>query len=535
MFPALVAVLLLLALPSVGGPDLPWLPAAPWTLLPFVAAAVAWFALALCTQRSHPLARILGAVAIGVPFAVLALRGTPAGPEQPMVPFLTWVALAAALVVAALPTRARPPAAAGVLAYILAAFILGPAGLPLLPAAWWEPVAARAAGTSERAERADAVRGPLKGRAARARTALGEGEGPWWARADTGAAVLRRPVIVAWTATMPAAARTARWMWLDGSDLDVLHPLDVELADALWVGQGAWPPGSPDTPRRSAAIAEAVRWGGTLLVVRTADEPWPEGLEAALGGVPGGGGEAPPGEPRAVGLGRVVVVPTVDAGVEALLDRHLWVAEVGTAFDGDPRPPGLPEALARWQDDAPARRPAGVVLGLFLLATLVFTWAARDPRAAALVVGLAAAAAAVGVAWVLPAPAGHVLHALRLDLGGPGGRRVEAVAVVAGPSGFRGPIRWGGEGYVRTLGGLEVGAGEIEVAPSGLAWAVRATRAGPPDAQDVEDRTVAWLLPFLAGDRDPKRVRLGRGARLDVRVGGNPPPPAATLVYRPAR
>ena len=40
------------------------------------------------------------------------------------------------------------------------------------------------------------------------------------------------------------------------------------------------------------------------------------------------------------------------------------------------------------------------------------------------------------MAWLSPRDPGYRIHGLALDLGGPGGRRFEAVVISAGPQGF---------------------------------------------------------------------------------------------------
>lgn len=526
VLPAMCLVLLGLGLPATGVLDLPWLPAAPWTLAPFVALAVAFVALGVASQRSHPLARVVGVAAVSAPFLVLAIRGAPPGPHGASVPFVAPLLVVIALVVAALPQRWRGLSAAGALAYALLAHGLGPVGISLLPERWLATAGIERGPEIDRSMLPEAYRGPVRDRATRARTPLGLGEGPWWVRAETGPEATQRPLVAAWTATKPAEARTARWSWLDAGDLDALHVLDLEPADVVWIGEGAWPAGSRDTPLRVQAIAEFVRGGGTAVVVVPDGASLPDGLAGVLPKA------AAPSAEQLFGLGRVVVFPTPKEAVDAILGRHLWVAPIGTRLDGQPSIPRLPAALAPWKDEPGGRRPAAAVLGLFLLATLGFTWAARDPRAATLLVALAAAGASVAVAWVLPTVPGVRLHGVRIDLGGVGGRRVEAVAIAAGPTGFRGPVRWGGDGYVRFVGGLEQPGGEVELAPGGLAWAVRTTRVGLPDPADQEDRAGGWLLGLLAGEVDPARARLGSGIALDVTVGGEAPPPASTVAYR---
>lgn len=526
VLPAMCLVLLALSLPATGVIDVAWLPAAPWTLAPFVALAVAFVALGVASQGSHPLARVVGVAVVSAPFLVLAVRGAPAGPHGGSVPFVAPLLVVVALVVAALPKAWRAPTASGALAYALLAHGLGPVGIPLLPERWLATAGVERGPEIDRSLLPEAYRGLVRGRAARAQTPLGVGEGPWWVRAETGPEATQRPLVAAWTASKPAEARTARWSWLDADDLDALHVLDLEPADVVWIGEGAWPTGSRDTPQRVQAIAEFVRGGGTAVVVLPAGASLPDGLADVLPRSGAADAELP------FGLGRVVAFPTPQEAVDALLGRHLWVAPIGTRLDGLPSPPRLPAALAPWEDVPADRQPAAAVLGLFVLATLGFTWAARDPRAAALLVALAAAGASVAVAWVLPTVSGFRLHAARIDLGGVGGRRVEAVAIAAGPTGFLGPVRWGGDGYVRFVGGLEQPGGRIELAPGGLAWAVRTTRVGLPDPTDHEDRASGWLLGLLAGEVDPARARLGSGVALDVTVGGEAPPPAATLAYR---
>ncbi len=521
MFLAAALIFFGLTLPSGGGPSPAWLPAAPWTLGAFVATAAALLSLGVGSQRESPAARVLGIVATAVPFLLFARLATPLGPHMPALPFVAILGAVAALFVASLPPSVRVGAASALLAWGLLAHALGPIGIPLLPERWLVSAPSDRPLPTDRTWCIDACRGPVKGRAARSRTPLGEGEGPWWVRAEDGAEGRPRPIVAGFVAEAPAAAQTSRWTWIDGSYLDVLAPLDLEPFDVVWIGPGAWPDGSRDTPTRLAAIAEFVRGGGTAVVVKGAEETLPDGVDVLLTAVD-----------RPIGLGRIVSYDDPVAAVAALLDGHLWVASVDTVFDGDPTPPPRPAALEPWTDDPSRRGPALGVLALFVIAVATFGWANRDVCRAALAVALASAAASVALVWVTPTVSGHRTHAMRIDLGALGGRRVEAIAILAGPTGFRGAVSWRGGGYARFLGGVEHHAeGEVEIVAGGTAWAVRSTRADLPEPEDREERTNAWLLALLRGEVRPERARLGGGVLLPVTVAGAAPPPAATLAY----
>ena len=109
-----------------------------------------------------------------------------------------------------------------------------------------------------------------------------------------------------------------------------------------------------------------------------------------------------------------------------------------------PRPParGARAVVGSPRGRRSAGHPARVYVVVAVLLDLVLRGAV--PR----VMGLVAPALAValGLVWTSPADPGVRVHAVAFELGGGGGRRLEAVALAGGPAGWMGPCRYRGPG-----------------------------------------------------------------------------------------
>jgi hypothetical protein len=174
----------------------------------------------------------------------------------------------------------------------------------------------------------------------------------------------------------------------------------------------------------------------------------------------------------------------------------------------------------------------GFLLLAFAAALAAFEGILRGAGPRLLGALLAASAVAAASLWASPGARSWVARAVALDLGGGGGRRVEAVHLAAGPLGFSAPVRFRGGGCVRVLGGLVDASGRVRLPPGGSGWVVRETVGRGVAPGDVEDRRSGFLRGLLRGPFDPRRARFGRADALDVDVAGSGSPPVATLVYR---
>ncbi|MFO0933615.1 MAG: hypothetical protein U1E39_13025 [Planctomycetota bacterium] len=322
------------------------------------------------------------------------------------------------------------------------------------------------------------------------------------------------------------SVRAARWRAEDVLDLDAF--------DAVVLADGA------DDPRAGELLAAFARRGG-LVVGPPASRPWPASLARRLGP------EAPAaaGVAAAIGFGAGHVARADGmADVEALLAAGLHRPRLFTAFDGATSPPPPPRGARGFvADDGAARDLLTFAAVATAVLGLAAAWLRR--RAAALVVLSALSTLEVAV---LPAPSfDPVVDATVLETGGPGGRRVEAYLVSAGPRGWVGP---GGPGLaspdaVRLLGFRIVRDGDVlrpALAPDATGWVV-VERAAGGDTSGLApiDELPAWATSVLgrtgrvaiggrawAGDED------GRRAGLASPAAGLPPPARVrTLVLRP--
>ncbi len=272
-----------------------------------------------------------------------------------------------------------------------------------------------------------------------------------------------------------------------------------------------------------------------------ASRPWPTTLARRLGP------EAPTasGVAAAVGYGAGHVARADGtADVEALLAAGLHRPRLFTVFDGATSPPAPPRgALAFVADDGPARDLLAFAAVATAVLALAAAWLRR--RLVALTVLAALSALEVGV---LPAPAtAPVVDAVVLETGGPGGRRVEAYLVAAGPRGWLGG---GGPGLaspdgVRWLGFRVVRDGDVlrpALAPDALGYVVvDRTATGETEGLAAIDELPAWAASVLGrsgrvaiGGRAFVGEADGRAAGLASPAPGLPPPARVrTLVVRP--
>jgi hypothetical protein len=322
-----------------------------------------------------------------------------------------------------------------------------------------------------------------------------------------------------------AALGEARGTTLSKEDLPFSHPFDLDAVDAVWVEADAWDEAATQLPERVRALEGFVRRGG-LLLGPPPGESWPPGLAPRLG-VAGRVRQPDEGEAAPLGLGKVVR-PATPADGTRLLDAH-GVREVATLLDGALGAPPVP-GLPRHEAELAGRATAAGVLGLHLLALGLFPWLLRGRTQAAASLA-ASGAAAVLLLAALQEPEAALVRGAVLDVGGAGGRRVEAVWIHAGPGGFEEPVRFEGSGIVRHLGGRLVPGGALRLEPGRGAWVVCERRGEGLGAGDGERRASAWLMPLLVGRVDPKRMRFGSLPDLGVTVGGRRPPRVDTLVY----
>jgi len=315
---------------------------------------------------------------------------------------------------------------------------------------------------------------------------------------------------------------------LGEEDLPFAHVFDLDAVDVVWVDEDAWDEGGAMLPERVRAIEGFVRRGGLLLGPAPA-APWPPGLGPRLGVA---GRARQPGEEDVarLGLGKVARPADPTAG-RRLLDE-VWVRDVATLLDGATVAPPVP-GLPRHEEPTAGHGAVAGVLALHLAALAAFLWLLRG-RAGTLGAGAASLCAAALLASILEPPPAALVRGAVIDVGGAGGRRVEAVWIHAGPGGFAEEVRFEGSGIVRHLGGRLLPSGALLLDPHQGAWAVCERRGEGLDARDGERRESAWLMPLLVGRLDPKTMRFGSLPDLGVSVGGRRPDRVDTLVY-PAR
>ena len=307
------------------------------------------------------------------------------------------------------------------------------------------------------------------------------------------------------------------------------HAFALLAFDAVVVRSNAWRDDDPDAATKARALADYVRKGG-LLIGPATSRPWPAALGRALHAAARGQVRGPDGV-LTLGLGRVTRAETQD-DVREILAADLWVPEVGTKLAGPLPPAPMPSDRFRWHDDPKERRTLGYLLLLHAAAVALLTWLVRrrDLQIGALL--LAAGAIGMGLVWITPRAVHLRVEGLVTELGGPGGRRHEAVVLSAGPEGYVGQVTWRRGGVIQRLGGAVDEAGRLRILPGRTVWLIREDPAGPGRTPDAEDRAAGWLRPLLVGAVDPRRLRFGRGAPLPIQIEGLGPIPASSVAWR---
>lgn len=543
------ALLLLLALPATG-----WIDVGLWPTSPAAWLAATWGLTAFLALAAAPGAgtrpgagRWLRVVLAAIPFLALATayaRGA-VGTPLPGPGFAIVLAVALALGAASAPART---AGAGALLVLLGLDLaLAQARGPLLPAAWnplRQPLIWVDPAVADPVESGEPLEGPRPGAFVRlpvARRGLVEGEGPWWGVAERGGLPRAGPVVRVFedgpsgaTERVPLPSGGTATVVRDGPEPSEVF--DLSAYDVLVVPAGAAPwrdlePGRAGRWARS--ISGWVRRGG-LLIGPAADEPWPSALGQVLGSVALGQREGA-SEALPLGLGHVARARDRAQALALVGDARLW-PPLGTALDGLMDPPPPPAAFPAWRDEPPARRGAGGVLAVFVLAVALLEPLARSSRAALRVLALPTAAAALGGAWVAPPGPAAVAHALVLNLGASGGRRVEALWLSAGDRGYVGRVAFTGEGAVRATGTPSFASGpdgpRLLLSPGASLWILRHGPVRGAGEAEPEDRSAGFLRALLRGPVDDARLRYGRAGPVGCRLEGLPEPGAATLSLR---
>ncbi len=535
--PLLASLLAVLALPATGLASAPWLPSAPATYAALALVVCALTFLGVGTHRRGPRAVLL-LLAAG-PALWFGLRG--GGALQPSVGW--WGLL---LVCALLPWLPRGHRAAlALLTGGLAGWVLlGSADASRLAALgdpFRAPLAAGAA-HADRTQHPDATQRGLRAGAAVApadgvNPALGEGPGPWFVEAASAQHPGPRPVIAVLSRGTLGPALLAAPQGTLVPSADLAPGALTESAAIAWRGvdvvvvmENAWGPEDAQARAKAQALAAFVRAGG-LLMGPAPGRPWPArlvGMLRAAGRSPVAGADGA----RRLGMGWVTRAAH-QRDVAGILEADLWVQPVGTSLLD---PTAQPAPLASWTPwaDAPSeRRRQGGILLLHALALLMFTRLLRGGGAQVLGTFLVAAVAWAGLVWTAPQDPGFRAEGVVVDLGGAGGRRLEAVWISAGPGGYTGHVRFRGGGVVGLRGGRLLADGRLRIEAGRSAWVIRETAGRGVVPGDKEDRSQSAALGLLRGTPDLKRIRLGRLPALPVRVEGWGALPAATVLVRP--
>jgi hypothetical protein len=531
--PVLLALLLAIASAPLLGTVRGWLPATPSGSLALLGFAVgAWAAVVVPALRGAPAVRALECLVVALPFAV-ALRGADPGASLDAVPGVL-AAVAAGAVASSLPAPWRGRAAA-LAAMLLAAPSLA-AGIGVeTPRSFPRPVeAALPAGPpGEALAEADLV--PTAWR-------VGAGVPP----SLRAGALARTPRPASWTGT-PSPFSGATWSPVPEAAATTLpagkpalrvvgegpfpasaaatvvvsatpptHALDLDPFDVV-AALGA----ADGLPTESAdALASFARRGGLLVL------PWhgtvPEALARRLG--PAGlSTERGAGGARPLGLGHVAKAGA-EGDVEEMLAAGLQRPAVGTAFDRALAPPAAPDAFPR-RPAAPAPRGSTfALLAMFAAAAAVATTLRRVARAATVVALSGLACVAAGAATEPEEPA--VARPFLMDLGGPGGRRVEGVFVAAGPRGWAWDADLASSSGLRALGfrtRLVGGKARLVLGPRAEGFLVEESVAsgGAPGTEPVE-APPAWTRGLVVGDA---AALAGMRWRAGTAPYGGPRPP----------
>lgn len=324
---------------------------------------------------------------------------------------------------------------------------------------------------------------------------------------------------------------------------EACHLLDLLPYDALLLGpEPVLEEGRDLRARRrlAEAVARYVRGGGCVIGPDAA-LPWPAGLDKAFGSF-GQVTENGRAGARSLGLGGLARAASF-ADAAALILDDVWIPPVRSGVDRARAPlPELPPAVhpGGEVEAEPAPEAAagteGILLGLalVLLATVgVLGWALRDMVRAAAALALLLGATLVGSGLIEPPPASPRVAALRIELGGPDGRRIELVHIQAPRhEPFEAQVTWPRSGWLDVRRGALDGGGTLRLGPGEDAWLVWQGDAEGEGPEERPNRGAGWTLGFLKGRPDPKQVAYGWIPDLGVRIGGLAPIPATTLHVR---
>ncbi len=478
----------------------------------------------------------VGAVALaGAPFLVFGLLEAPRSAGAWLLPAPAWgLAVGAGVVLSAFPARPARRVATVLLVLLALDGALAPAGRALLPRTWAgvsAPVLVVEQPVRERTPKP--VRGLWVGAPTRVgETPLGRGPGPWFVPATDGRFADRPPRVVLFDGS-PAADVTRRGgaLFVPAPALPDTVSLPLSGFDAAVVLSGAWPEDAPDAGARAEALALFTRRGG-LLLGPAPGRSWPEGLARRLGPAAKAVVPGPEGR-RLFGLGAVVRVDS-PRQIDAVLERRGVDPAPGTVFDRDPERWRRLESRLLPAPAAPDRRPEGALLLGYAAAIALLDRLLRRGPLRLLGLLMPTLAVLLGLLWISPGAPSPRVGAVGLDLGGGGGRRVEAVLLRADRYGWRGRVAWRGGGIVRRVGGVMDSQGRLVLEPGQRAWVVRDTLGRGGFAGERESPLGAVAGAFLRGDVAPARLRFGRVSSLAIDVEGVPAVGAFTAVWSPS-
>jgi hypothetical protein len=152
------------------------------------------------------------------------------------------------------------------------------------------------------------------------------------------------------------------------------------------------------------------------------------------------------------------------------------------------------------------------------------------------VVAGVSALAVLGAGALEPDPAPPALDAIRLEVGGAGGRRVEGLRVAAGPAGWiqaEGSAVVGARDGLRLLGFRRVAGAPDRLAlpPGATGWIVEeSVGADPASGLEAVRRVPGWARDLLAWrglEPADARMRAGRAGYAGPRLSGLPAPASA--------
>lgn len=321
-------------------------------------------------------------------------------------------------------------------------------------------------------------------------------------------------------------SREALWARSPSRPRSALELVGLEV---VRVHADAWPEG-PEAALHAAALAGYVRGGGVLVV----GPGEPAGLAQALRAAQPVHGPAGVLGAQALGVGWVLRVPTVH-DEPRLVAGALALPRAGTVLDVLGPPPSLPPGLA-----AGVRPPRALLGGLLLawaVAVGLLEGGVSNGRRL-LRLALPAAAALVAVVLALPRASDLRVTGVVLELGGAGGRRLEALYLEAGEGGWSGAVQWRAPCALRRLPGALAGGGRVQawLAPGSSAWLVAEGLArGEPLSGGPPAHSPAWaaLDGWAWGGAGAQARRGGQALELLALEGVDLPGAAVLALQEP--